>query len=721
MVTSIMGSALKPVSSYKLKEYFDSREDLEGILYIGYPIIGTSEGAYPIDAIWLSKEKGVVIFCLIEGKKIENYTDVQDDSCNKVEARLRIHKELMLKRTLAVSVNVITFAPAVVNSNPVEGYPLCNSDDLGDAIDAIEDWETPEYFDKLVSVIQSVSTIRKNRKKREIKNSESRGAKLVRIEDSIATLDNSQGRAVIESVDGVQRIRGLAGSGKTIVLALKAAYLHAQHPDWKIAVTFNTRSLKEQLIRWITSFYAEHTNAEPDWDNLRIVHAWGSRSTDGGIYYDFCLKHNVEWMDWRSAKEKTQTGNPFEMVCEKALKEATQFFEMYDAILVDEAQDLPVCFLRLCYAILSKPKRLVYAYDELQSLNLQSLPSPEEIFGADDNGNPKVKFAYDSFGKSKQDIILEKCYRNSRQALTIAHALGFGLYRKSPQYISDTGIVQMFEQHSLWEDVGYKVVGGELRDGERVVLERTEESSPSFLETHSTADDLFMCKLFSSVEEQDKWVANEIVKNIRDEELRPDDIIVINPDPLSTRERVGRIRSLLNKEGIDSHIAGVDCSPDVFFETNKASVTFTGIYRAKGNEAAMVYVINSNDCYGESDWLPTSSVAILRNRLFTAITRSKAWVRLVGVGAEMKLLMDEIEKVRKHNYQLEFIYPTAEQRKRMNILNRDMSLEEKNKVLINRKNFKSILSDLDSGNLFLEDLGEADVEKLRRLLNAGDR
>ena len=36
-----------------------------------------------------------------------------------------------------------------------------------------------------------------------------------------------QGRAVIETVEGVQRIRGLAGSGKTIVLALKAAYLHA--------------------------------------------------------------------------------------------------------------------------------------------------------------------------------------------------------------------------------------------------------------------------------------------------------------------------------------------------------------------------------------------------------------------------------------------------------------------------------------------------------------
>ena len=38
----------------------------------------------------------------------------------------------------------------------------------------------------------------------------------------IRSPDMLQSKAVIETVDGVQRIRGLAGSGKTIVLALKA-------------------------------------------------------------------------------------------------------------------------------------------------------------------------------------------------------------------------------------------------------------------------------------------------------------------------------------------------------------------------------------------------------------------------------------------------------------------------------------------------------------------
>src|SRR5206468_3119927 len=121
--------------------------------------------------------------------------------------------------------------------------------------------------------LQSLSTIRKARTKRTVVQPDSRGARLQHLEDSIATLDMLQSKAVIETVDGVQRIRGLAGSGKTIVLALKAAYLHAQHHEWRIAVTFNTRSLKGQFRRLINNFFLEQTGEEPDWNNLRIVNA----------------------------------------------------------------------------------------------------------------------------------------------------------------------------------------------------------------------------------------------------------------------------------------------------------------------------------------------------------------------------------------------------------------------------------------------------------------
>ena len=718
MVTAITGTTNKPVSSERLKSFFSNHTELNGTLYIGYPIIGTAEGAYPIDALWVSPEQGLVVFNLIEGKNTENYESEQDDSFNKVESRLKAHRELVNKRALQVEISIITFAPAIVGIRNDSFYPICNVDSLEDQISRLK-WDHPEYYEKLVSVLQSISMIRKGRKKREIKTPESRGAKLQKLEDSVANLDNAQGRAVIETVEGVQRIRGLAGSGKTIVLALKAAYLHAQHPDWKIAVTFNTRSLKGHLKQLINSFYIEQTNSEPDWNNLQIIHAWGSSSKTPGIYYYFCVDNGIECFDYLTAKNSFGRNNAFAGVCEKALAEAIKIKPMYDAILVDEAQDFPVSFLRLCYEVLNSPKRLVYAYDELQNLNLQSLPSPEELFGNDDNGHPKVKFIFEEDGTSKQDIILEKCYRNSRPALVSAHALGFGIYRE-PDAFSDIGLVQMFEQKNLWEEIGYSVIDGELQDGKRVVLTRTEKSSPKFLENHSPIDDLVLFEAFQTKAEQDSWVANQIIKNLREDELRADDIIVINPDPISTKDAVAPIRKALYDQGILSHVAGVDSSPDVFFDSENESIAFTGIYRAKGNEAAMVYVINSNDCFevGSVNVL-NSDIAKIRNRLFTAITRSKAWVRVVGFGKQMENLKREYEKVKEKDYKLDFYYPTEEQRKRLNIVNRDISNAEKENIAKRRQSLADLLQDIEEGKIYIDDLGADQVEKLKKMLQSG--
>ena len=100
MVDIIMGSTLKPLSSEELKKYFQKKDNLEGYLYIGYPIIGTVEGAYPIDALWISEAKGLVIFNLVENKNINNYEELQDDCANKVESKLRGYKQLVKKRKL---------------------------------------------------------------------------------------------------------------------------------------------------------------------------------------------------------------------------------------------------------------------------------------------------------------------------------------------------------------------------------------------------------------------------------------------------------------------------------------------------------------------------------------------------------------------------------------------------------------------------------------------
>jgi superfamily I DNA and RNA helicase len=168
---------------------------------------------------------------------------------------------------------------------------------------------------------------------------------------------------------------------------------------------------------------------------------------------------------------------------------------------------------------------------------------------------------------------------------------------------------------------------------------------------------------------------------------------------------------MLFEAGINSHLAGVDTSPDVFFDTDSKSVAFTGIYRAKGNEAGMVYIVNAQDCYSSF-----GNLASVRNRLFTAITRSKAWVRVLGVGKGMKYLAREFDEVRKNDFSLRFRYPTKEERQHLNIVNRDMSEDERRRVIQKKGDFAQLLDDLEAGLVYPEDLGADQLERLRALL-----
>jgi superfamily I DNA and RNA helicase len=699
----VQGTNSKPVSSHALVNFFSTFNDGDGELFIGYPIIASPEGSFPVDAVWVSPSKGIVIFDLIEGPNTSGFEERQDDLANKLESRLKNYKELMSRRDLVVEIHTISFAPGLGSTDysAESEYVLVNSDSLSTALEEFS-WDSASltYYRSTLSALQNISTIRRSKVRRSITKPDSRGARLKNLEDSISTLDNLQNKAVIETVEGVQRIRGLAGSGKTIVLALKAAYLHSQHPEWQIAVTFNTRALKGQLKRLIDTFLIQTGNGS-DWEQqIKILNAWGAPGGGerDGIYHQFCRSVDSAYFDFPSAKRNFKSENIFDAVCKNALTHSHKAKKLYDVILVDEAQDFPPSFLRLCYEILDDPKRLVYAYDELQNLSGTSVATPEEIFGTNPDGTPRVTFPAPTPDKPRSDIILDICYRNSRPVLVTAHALGFGIYRQPPTN-RETGVVQMFGESELWREIGYEVKEGDLQDGANVVLQRTPAASPSFLEKDFQINDLIQFILFKNEEEQSNWVVNEIKKNLQQEELSYDDIVVINPDPLTTREKVGLIRKKLLESEINSHLAGVDTDPDIFFKSDTSSITFTGIYRAKGNEAGMVYIINAQDCHSTS-----ANLATLRNRLFTAITRSKAWVRVLGIGENMQSLINEYNILHSKHYELHFRYPTQAEREQMSIVHRDISPAERSQRNSKGKKVAEVIEAIKSGELDKENI-----------------
>ncbi|WP_336992481.1 DEAD/DEAH box helicase [Leucobacter sp. VD1] len=714
-VEIIRGATTKPAATDELVRFFSGATDLDGQLILGFPNLGGQADDATPDALWLSQEYGPVLFDLVEGTEVGNFERRQEDLFRLFQARLFQNRALVQRRKLLVEPKVVTFAPGTSIARFEDEVIAANASNMREAIKALGHQELDEeLFQHLLSSAQTISSIRRARQTRVVAKEDSRGAKLLQLESSIATLDNRQHHAVIETIDGVQRIRGLAGSGKTIILALKAAYLHGRHPDWRIAVTFYTRALKEQFRQLITTFCVEQSGVEPDWDRIHIINAWGGRGGPErtGIYKQFCDANDATYYDFQAAANEFGKGDAFTKIVRAALDETSSSKKIYDVILVDEAQDFPPEFLRMCYLMLGEERRLVYAYDELQSLTGAGLPDPGAIFGLTADGEPLVSFEPSSYDLgARRDIVLEKCYRNSRPVLVSAHGIGFGTARKA-RSVDEIGLVQMFDQPKLWRDIGYHVAGGDLLPGHPVTLARSPESSPQFLEAHSPQDDLIQFKVFDSQAEQYEWVASEIERNLTEDELRHDDIMVINPNPFTARSNLGPLRKGLIDRNIANHLAGVDLSADIFFAPEHESITFTGINRAKGNEAGMVYVVNAHEGNDER-----RNLAVVRNRLFTAITRSKAWVRICGVGPEMESLAEEFEAVKKAKFQLSFDYPTDEQRDLLRIVHREVSKVEDEQIVEAGTAFRQFIDGVRSGQLYREDLPKDLLDELKDLLD----
>ena len=69
------------------------------------------------------------------------------------------------------------------------------------------------------------------------------------------TLDEEQRKVSMQIPSGPQRIRGLAGTGKTVILALKAALTHKEDDKLRILSVFNTQSMYNQIQDLITKYY----------------------------------------------------------------------------------------------------------------------------------------------------------------------------------------------------------------------------------------------------------------------------------------------------------------------------------------------------------------------------------------------------------------------------------------------------------------------------------
>lgn len=488
-----------------------------------------------------------------------------------------------------------------------------------------------------------------------------RSAVLETVRQRIAELDLQQEQIAKVIPPGPQRIRGVAGSGKTILLCQKAVQMHLKYPDWDIALVFFSRSLYEPILaqvdRGLRRLSCNQISYDPQNSKLKVLHAWGAKDQQG-FYRTICQAAGV-WSRSLQQTTRLKASESLAEACLYLLKSAT-IPAIFDAVLIDEGQDFLVeddlkfegkqPFYWMAYQSLRPVtvpegysaeiplKRLIWAYDELQSLDSLKIPTASELFG--DEWGQLVTGEY-SNGIQKTEI-MSRCYRVPGEILMAAHGLGLGLLR--PQGLL-TGTVWVKD----WEMLGYEVilptsltsdksfVNPDFKPGETITLKRSQESSLNPL-ARLWKKPLIEFQAYHSRTEELIDLSDRLIYNLKIDGLRPSREILIlvlgiGWEAIQLQTDIARF---LIQQGLDIFIPGTsDCNilkpSDHQAYRNRfwceGGVTISRIHQAKGHGADMVYLVGLDQIAIAENNLN------FRNQLFVAMTRSRGWLRLSGLGS----------------------------------------------------------------------------------------
>lgn len=606
----------------------------------------------------LSKEYGLILFDTDDAYNNKTFDSEKIDIFDQTYSQLlsRFIKSPILRKgrgQVNFSFEQILFMPNYKNDLPKqEGIYFFNElNSLKDILNSIqlENCLQFETFSEIRAVIEGSKALSTNLRNRNIeeKDSYSKGYCLQKIETKIKNFDEEQNIAANIIVNGPQRIRGLAGSGKTIVLAKKVATIHLQDPNAKILFTFFTKSLYDISKKLITKFYRQNADVDPNWDNIHIMHSWGGNVVTG-VYSNQCKKYGLTPQKYDGRK------TTFGIAC-RDLLEKVDIEAEYDYVVMDEAQDFNKYFYRLCFK-LAKGGKLVWGYDQCQNIMDTDIQDTKITFGKDNQGKYLVDFDETST-KVENDIILHKCYRNPDKIIFLAFALGLGIYNDR--------IIQMLENNSHWEDLGFDVVEGNSNVGDKMQIRRPPQNSP--LEIPNT-ENIINLKTFNEehgFEEECKYVVDRIKKDI-ESKLCPEDIMVLSLDDKNSKVYLDTISTLLLKDGIkcNNMLSKSDYSDVHFYVDN--NVTLTTVYKAKGNEAASVYIVGIDGIFKEDK----KDLISNRNKIFTALTRTKYWLTITGIGQAADNFKKEYLKILSDYPYLNFTMPDKSTFKNMQ---RDLS------------------------------------------------
>jgi len=248
---------------------------------------------------------------------------------------------------------------------------------------------------------------------------------LDKVKKNIILFDGEQTRFIYKDFPSkIVTIQGLSGTGKTELLLHKLKEIYLKEDEVKIYFTCHNIALSNTLKERIPSFFNfMKVEKQIEWNSkLWVSHAWGSRNfPNSGFYSYLCHFYKVPFLKWSAV-------NNYEKIYSLVLNHVNsldddEFEYALDYILIDERQDFPDVFFKLCEKIARK--KVYIAGDIFQ-----------DIF--ENTGNTELGV----------DIVLNRCYRTDPRTLMFAHAIGLGLFDKDKlNWFSD----------EYWGSIGYKI------------------------------------------------------------------------------------------------------------------------------------------------------------------------------------------------------------------------------------------------------------------------
>ena len=365
----------------------------------------------------------------------------------------------------------------------------------------------------------------------------------------IQALDDLQARVALKLKAGHQILKGPPGSGKTLILVNRCSFLQKYNPGIKriLLVCYNIA-----LVSYLKRLLLEKGVSLGD-EGVQVRH-----------FYEICSE--ILGMPIEYDKPDTSYYDSIVQLTLEVLQTGQYATGTYDAVLIDEGQDIRDDMFRILLSLLGPEGDLVIALDDFQDLYRRE--GSWKSLGIEAQGNIRT---------------LQRVYRNTAEILAFSQ----------------------------------RFIGQETREGPQ---------QPLFPDTHIQHGSPPELPHFKNREDLEQFILKEIQDLIKQGECRRSEIAILYDDKDYTpegfryqdKELPRKLLKKLESAGIPTYWVSQDIRAKELFDITTDRVSLISIHSAKGLDFDLVYLV------GVDRIIPTDETRErLIRLLYVAITRAK--------------------------------------------------------------------------------------------------